>query len=341
MDLIYVRTEQVNEEAVVTSGFLSNFNADFDITTDTEYVTNDFQIERALPADRSELLYEEGKISTIVYVEGEEYGGVIDGSIIDMSEGVIRYTGRTWRGILAGYIVEPPSGQDYLIVSGNLATSLRLLPMGSWIEVEDTTYTGNSFQFDRYCTTFEGATKLLKAANDALRMSFAFVSSGAGGKAQLTITPARDMTDLIEVSQDYNDKVKLQITRDGKTPRCLICLGQGELHEREVIKLYAKDDWTITQTAQANAYPVETYDFSSSTALLDDGTKHYKELIESHEQIEVLIEGLDVKLSDVVAAKDQLTGETVTAEITNIIWRCENYGGHQIESFEYKTKVRQ
>lgn len=340
MDLIYVRTEQVSGSDVVTSGYLQNYKADFDITTDIENVTNDFEIERALPENREDLLYEEGVISTIVYVEGTEYGGVIDGVVIDVANGTIKYTGRTWRGILAGYIIEPPAGQDYLVVSGNLATSLRLLPMGSWIEVEDTTYTGSSFQFDRYITTFEGATKLLKAANASLRMSIAFESDGAGGTAKLTIAEARDLTDLLEVSQDYSDKVKLQITRDGKTPRCLICLGQGELHEREVIKLYAKDDWTITQETQANAYPVEIYDFSSSEALLADGTKHYNEVIANHEQIEVIIEGLDARLSDIVAAKDHLTGETVTAEITNIIWKCENLGDHQFESFEYKTKVR-
>ena len=47
-----------------------------------------------------------------------------------------------------------------------------------------------------------------------------------------------------------------------------------------------------------------------------------------------------MKLSDIVAAKDQLTGETVTAEITKIVWRCDNYGNYQEESYEYNTKVR-
>lgn len=337
MDLIYVRKD---ENDAVTSGFLKNYRGDFDVSTDTEQVSNDFAIERALPKDRAELLYEEGSISTFLYVEGEEYGGVIDSSVIDVSAGTITYKGRTWRGILSGYIIEPPAGQDYLIVSGNLAESLRLLPMGDWIEVEDTEYTGGTFQFDRYVPTFDGATKLLKAANAALRMSFSFVSEGSGGKAKLKLEEARDLTQLLEVSQDYSDKVKLKITRDGSTPRCMICLGQGELRDRQVIKLYADEDWQITQTPIAGAYPVDTYDFSSSENLLQDGMKHYAEVIRNHTQFEVLINGLDVRLSDIVAAKDQLTGETVTAEITKIIWKPENDGKHTTESFEYNTKVR-
>lgn len=337
MDLIYVRTD---ENAAVTSGYLQKFHADFDVTTETEMPTNDFQISRALPKDRKDLLYEEGLISTIVYCEGTEFGGAIDGSIIDIANGTITYTGRTWRGILSDYVVEPPTGQDYLVVSGNLATSLRLLPMGDYIEVADTEYSGSTFSFDRYCTTFEGATKLLKAANADLRMSLSFVSDGDSGTATLSIGKTRDRTNLLEVSQDYSDRVMLKITRDGKTPRCLICLGQGELHEREVIKLYADEDWNISTTAIEDAYPVEVYDFSSSENLLQDGLKHYAELVEAHTQFEVLIDDLDVKLSDIVAAKDQLTGEMVTAEITKIVWRCDNYGNYQEESYEYNTKVR-
>ena len=337
MDLIYLRTD---EEGNVTSGYLRNFSADFDITTDLENVTNDFKIEMDLPEQKDDLLYEEGQISTIVFCEGTEFGGVINGSVIDVSAGTISYTGRTWRGMLSGFIVEPPSGQDYLVVSGNLATSLRKLPMGQYIDIADTDYSGGSFTFDRYITTLEGATKLLQAAESTLRMQLAFYQEAASGKATLAIVEARDLTSLIEVSQDYSEKVKLKITRDHTTPRCLICLGQGELQQREVIKLYADEDWNITRTAIEDAYPVDIYDYSSSTSLEADGRKKYAELIANHEQIEVIIEGLGVQLSDIISGRDQLTGETVTAEITNIIWTCKNYGSHQEESFEYKTKVR-
>lgn len=336
MDLIYIRT---NEDSTIDSGYLMNFEASFAVSTDVDYVTNRFEVTVPLPKERSELLWTENGISSILYVEGTEYGGLIEGSIIDIEQNTLTYTGRTWRGNLDQWIVEPPVGQDYLVVSGNLADSLRLLPMGDYIDVQNTAYTGGSFQFDRYCTTFEGATKLLTSAQADLRMAIEFESSGSTGVAKLSVVEARDLRDLVEVSQDYNDQINLKITRDGNTPKHLICLGQGELKDREVIHLYADENWNISQTAIAGAYPVQVYDFSSSESLLADGTKHYKELIHNHEQIEVTINDLDIKLSDIIAAKDILTGEEVSAEITSITWRCENYGDYQTESYEYQTRV--
>lgn len=336
MDLIYVKTD---ENGVQTSGYLLNYEGMFEVSTDLDYVTNNFEITMELPKTKDGLLWAENEISCIVYVEGTEYGGEISGSTIDIAANEIKYTGRTWRGCLSQWIIEPPSGQDYLIVSGNLADSLRLLPMGPWLDVENTAYSGNSFQFDRYITTFEGSSKLVTAANADLRLKIEFASLGYGGTAMISIIEARDRRNEIEVSQDYNDQIQLKITKDGDTPRHVICLGQGELKDREVIHLYADDDWNISQTPIVGAYPVEAYDNSATEDLLKDGRAHFLELIHNHEQIEVTINDLDIQLSDIIGGKDVLTNETVSAEITTILWRCINYGEYQDESYEYKTKV--
>lgn len=333
MDLIYERTR---EGGAVDSGYLCKFSADFDITTNVEHPTNDFEITMKLPENPEDLYWTENGISTIVYVEGTEFGGEIKGADINIRDNVITYTGRTWRGTLDQYIIEPPSGQDYLIVSGNLANSLRLLPMNPIIEVQDTEYTGNSYQFNRYIPTFEGVDGLLTAAQANLRSKLVYDN----GTVKMSIIEARDLTNLIEISQDYSDKVSLSIMRDHNTPRHLICLGQGELHNRQVIHLYADANWNVSSTPIPNAYPVDVFDYSSSTALEADGRKRFAELIADHEQIDVSIENLDIQLSDIIAAKDFLTGQTVTAEITSIVWKCINNGRYQTEDFEYRTKVR-
>lgn len=336
MDLIFVKTDQ---NGVRTSGFLSNYEASFDVSTDLDFVTNNFELTMILPETKDGLLWVENEISSIVYVDGTEFGGEISGSVLNIAENTITYTGRTWRGTLDQWIIEPPSGQDYRTVSGNLATSIRTLPIGPFITVNDTTYSGNTYRFERYCTTFSGVSNLLTAAQADLRMVIEWESNGYGGTANLTIAPARDLRSIVEVSQDYNNNIQLQITRDGNTPKELICLGTGELKDREVVKLYADDNWNISTTPIAGAYPVEVYDFSSSENLLADGRKHYLELIHNHEQIEVSINDLDIRLSDIIGAKDVLTGEFVSAEITSIVWRCSNYVDYQEEDFEYRTRV--
>lgn len=336
MDLIYSRR---GADGTQTSGYLLNYEGAFEVSTDLDYVTNNFTITMELPKTKDGLLWAENEISSIVYVEGTEYGGEITGSQVDIAENTITYTGRTWRGCLDQWIIEPPAGQDYLIVSGNLANSLRRLPMGNYIEVQDTAYSGGVYQFNRYVTTFNGATNLLTSARSNLRMAFTFVPNGYSGKAQLSIIEARDRRSEIEVSQDYNDQIQLKITKDGNTPKHLICLGEGELKDREVVHLYADANWNITETPIAGAYPVETYEYTSSGQLEADGRKHFLELIHNHEQIEVNINDLDINLSDIIGGKDVLTGETVSAEITTILWRVNNFGDYQTESYEYKTRV--
>ena len=338
MELMYIR----NRNGTYDSGYLSGYEVDFDISTENADDTNDFALSMPLPADTAGLLFLEGEISSIIYIDGTEYGGEILGSEQDIAENKITYTGRTWRGTLDQYIIEPPAGQDYLVVSGNLATILRALPMSSYIQVEDTTYSSGSFQFNRYIKVHEGARSLLANVDPSLRLMLSFSQTDGAytGITSLSIKPANDISDLIEASQDYSDRIKLKMTYDHKTPRHLICLGQGELHEREVIHLYADADWNVSQTPIAGAYPVDAYDYSSSENLLSDGKKHYAELIANHRQIEVSVSDIEVGLGDIISAKNQLTGESIKAEISNIIYHCTDDGRVQTESYQYKTKVR-
>lgn len=338
MDLIYIRSTNGNYD----NGYLQNYEADFDVSSDPEYMTNDFTLKMPLPETPEGLLFAENKTAAFIFVEGTEYGGEISGSEIDLETNTITYTGRTWRGTLDQWIIEPPDGQDYLTVSGNLATIMRTLPMHQDMVIADTAYSIGSYQFDRYCTTFDGVTKLLAAADPSLRLEVVYEQTeGAyAGEITASIVPTRDLSSLVEVSQDYNNNVQLRITRDGNTPKHLICLGQGELKDREVVHLYADDNWDVSTTPITGACPTVVYDYSSSEDLEADGRKKFSEYIGNHEQIDVSISDLDVRLGDVISARDHLTGENVQAEITKIIYHCEDNGTYQRERYEYKTKVR-
>ena len=73
MELMYRRIE--GEE--IREGYLRNYEADFDITTDVENATNDFEIQMDMPETTYDLLWKENEISCIVYVDGTEWGGLI------------------------------------------------------------------------------------------------------------------------------------------------------------------------------------------------------------------------------------------------------------------------
>lgn len=332
MDLIYERTDQFGN---VDSGYLAHFEADFDITTDRENNTNDFEIRMELPTSPLDLLYIEDEVSCIVYVEGTEFGGEITGTTSDVGENEVIYTGRTWRGTQDQYVIEPPAGQPYLILNGNLQACLRQFPMNSRITVDTSSQTVSNFKVPRYIKTFEGVQRLL--AEYGLMDSYTFDD----GEVKMTMAAPRNLSDLIDLSPDYGDHIRLRITRDGNTPQHLICLGQGELEQREVIHLYAgPPNWTISQTAVAGAYPVDVYDNTSTENLLKDGTAHYQELIANHRQIEADIYDLDLRLGDIITARDHISDECVEAEISKIVWQVKNFGEWQEEEYQYETKVR-
>ncbi len=62
-----------------------------------------------------------------VYVDGTEYGGIIDSTGSSLDDGVptVAYEGRTWHGLLASRIIQPPSGQDYRTVSGDATDCIQ------------------------------------------------------------------------------------------------------------------------------------------------------------------------------------------------------------------------
>ena len=56
----------------------------------------------------------------VLYIKNTEYGGIIGEVDTDTAEDEVSLIGYTWRGLLSKKIIQPPSGQDYMKVSGEL-----------------------------------------------------------------------------------------------------------------------------------------------------------------------------------------------------------------------------
>ena len=97
----------------------------------------------------------------MIYIPDTEYGGIIGDMKTITKQNAIKMTGDTWRGMLGKKIIEPPSGKDYLTVSGELNSILRNLIDGRFDGLffspqVDTGVIIQNFQFDRYCTLLNG-----------------------------------------------------------------------------------------------------------------------------------------------------------------------------------------
>lgn len=282
-------------------------NADIDIAVGKE---NDFEIKI-----RRDDWKEDYTFGNMVYIQGTEYGGVIGEIDTDTNIDTISLVGRTWRGMLEKKIISPPEGQDYMIVSGELNAIMRDIigqRFGDIFYVSDssTGITVNNFQFERYCTILSGFEKMLKSVNYKLHIEYRQMKEN--GCVELSAVPIEDYSDEIELSQDSKLNFKMKDIRNGVNH--LICLGKGELQEREVLHLYVQQNGSIgtTQYYTGQDEIEETYENTSaetSQELREGGEERLREIMNGTSfSMDVETLGIEVEIGDYIGGRDYLTG---------------------------------
>lgn len=307
MELIYADTIGVE------IGFLTDFSLDLDIGD-----TNDFEI--AMIANEKIMDF-----GWKIYANSTEYGGIISKIDVDTAPNKIAYSGQTWRGILSNYIISPPSGDDYKIVSGNVSTIISGLisdfGIGSLYSVAASEIAVTNYQFDRYCTLLSGVEKMLKSVGYRLNIGC------QNGAVTLTPTPIHDYSDELEYSQDSNINFRIQDNHNGVNH--LVCLGQGDLKDRQVINLYLQSNGTIgtIQYYTGLAEHADVFDFPSVESL-DELEKFGRErfaILLNNKKFEMSIGEINVELGDIVGGRERITGIYMKKPITQKIIKGDAY----------------
>lgn len=319
MDLIYMNAKREDV------GILHDYKLDLAYGEDE----NDFELQ--IPS--SEHCCGKGYF---LYMDGTEYGGIVDEIASDTDAAEVTYTGRTWHGLLNSKIIEPDAGQAYLVLSGEantvLGSLITRLGLGDLFAAsdEDSGLIISNYKMNRYIPAYEGIRKMLKAENGKLRFMF------KGGKVILSAHPRGDYTHDGNLDSDLVD---LKVKRHYNAVNHLICLGRGELADREVIHLYVDADGNIskTQTFFGIDEREDVYENTSTESLEDlesGGIDRIKELALADEVDAAFDEdGDQYEIQDLVGATDNIIGLTVTAEITKKIVTIE---GGQI-TISYKV----
>lgn len=260
-----------------------------------------------------------------LFVPGEEYGGVIGQISTDTGLGMVTVSGHTWRGMLADKIISPPSGSDYLTASGDLQQVIRQL-IGNQFSGAIVAADGlsgisvSNYQFKRYCTLLEGLNDLTKAYGARIDLRYDEMTD----RMIVRGVKVRDYSYEIELSQDY----AMQFTYDDvrNVPNHMIAGGKGELHERQILHLYADADGNIstTQTFYGVDEIVTFYDNTSTENLEADARKKFAELRSKTNQ-KMTIESIpdEVRIGDIVGGRDYITGLSMKAPITNIVLKID------------------
>lgn len=298
---------------------------------------NDFEIGIPVSLYDSEI-YEKGHY---IYCDGTEYGGRIEGIKSDTSDRIVKVYGETFRGMLKDKVVEPPTGEAYLYVSGDLTSCLKALLGGQYTEVFKVSdaFTGvsvSNYKVNRYDYILNAMESLLESKG--YRLDISVVNEEAQFFVELSAKP-NEVDDEISQDYDFNFSIDKKILKYNY----MIALGGGQLEKRTVLYLHQKEDGTIEQVSgipNGDDIRVYKYDYSSSdsseneTELLDSAAKKFDEINESDSQAMTISDGsqIELELGSIVSGRDYITGITIQEPVTRKILKVKN----GIASVSYK-----
>jgi hypothetical protein len=257
-----------------------------------------------------------------LYCDGTEYGGVIDKVGVDTRNGEITYSGRTWHGILNSKVLKPDSGANYLTASGEANTVLEVLisrmGLGGLFKAsnDDSGINIASYQMDRYIGGYDGIMKMLKASGAKLNMSF------NEGFVELSAKP------IVDYSKDErfdSYTIDLNIKKVYNPLNHVVCLGKGDLAEREVIHVYADkygnicDDQMLFDLDEVEGV-YENANCESSEELRKGGVEKIEEAWKSTKvDFDFNSDAESYDVGDIVGSSERVTSIKVKTEITKKI----------------------
>lgn len=330
-------------QLILADSNLNDICAVMDADTDFEIGTeNTFEVKIRRDRWREDYTYK-----NVFYIKNTEFGGTIGEINTNTGLDTISLLGYTWRGMLGMKVIRPPSGQDYKIVTGELNKVLATLIVEHYREAplenlddeadirtanfftvsyDDTGVSVENYQFDRYCTLLDGIEKMLKSVEYRLQIRYKQKDQGRRGIVELSAVPITDYSGQIELSQDSRLNFVFKNKKNGVNH--LICLGKGELQDRQVIDLYVQQDGTIGSEPYYSGLNeiAQVYEDTSSETdeLQEKGIEKLQELMDSSSfSMDVETLGIDVDIGDIIGGRDYITGLYAKKPIAKKIYRVE------------------
>lgn len=280
-----------------------------------------------------EITCEKGILNFGMYLicPGTEYGAIIEERDSWTNEAEEKWTGNAFRRFLQEFIIEPPAGQDYRVVKGDAHDVMRQVLNGAFNNLFTIPETASgidvgTYQFDRYTDALSGFVKMLKRKGARINIEVKQGGSNEPFSVVLSAVPTQNLSEEIEYSQDSKIAINLKETRRGINH--LICLGKGELKDRQVVHLYAQLDGSISQKKYYAGLEERTavYDLSNAEGLdelIKGGTDRLKELMGT-KTMRMSVQDTELQIGDIIAGRDYETGLYLQKPVVQKIVRMES-----------------
>ena len=272
-----------------------------------------------------------------IFIPETEYGGIIGVINSVTASNMVYIKGQTWRGILHNKIMEPPEGEAYLYLSGDLNQILGEVVKdkfgGIFYATDDLTgITVEEWQVERYKSVYQVFVKLLSQYGMKLCIKY----NQERKAVELSAVPIVDYSNELEYSQD--SKVDFDITDNRIGVNHLICGGQGEGADRLILHLYVQEDGTIGDIPFYTGINEITqfYDYRNAEneeELYESGVEKLKEL-QNFKSFSMSVDNIDLELCDIVGGREYITDTELQKPVIQKIFKKDDDG----VSIEYKLK---
>ncbi|TCD53775.1 hypothetical protein EJ419_07355 [Alloscardovia theropitheci] len=261
--------------------------------------------------------------SCLLVSENSDIGGIID-TVTDDNNQII-YSGRSWHGILAGKIIQPPTGQDYYTVNGAFRTIIEQLITRLGLTSLFTTdmtcpHTINgTYQFARYTDAYTGLLDMCQANNLTLLLTY----KSDMKKVLISTRPQKSINNLA-VANAFG----MKITRNYNRVNHAIGLGKGELKNRTVVHWYADTNGKISTTQTLTGNLENTIVYENTNAEPDELNDTTRKKLEEYQALgtinaDMSDTSIHLDIGDKVTAISQQAHLTVTNYVTKKVITIE------------------
>ena len=151
---------------------------------------------------------------------------------------------------------------------------------------------------------------MLKQASARIHIEILQGGTNEPFSVQLSAVPVQNLSEEIEYSEDARISITIQESRRGINH--LICLGKGELKERQVLHLYAQLDGSISEAKYYSGLAERTavYDYSGAEdldTLKASGIERLKTIM-PYKSMTMSVRDVDMQIGDIIAGRSYEAG---------------------------------
>ena len=293
---------------------IGEFNNDIDMEVGDSTASNDF-----------ETYTNDVDFNYSLILPGTEYGGFFNSVESQTLEAEKKWNGITFRGLLTKAIIIPPKGSDYKRVSGEANTVLKELlkdVLGGIFKVPetDTKIIINNYQFKLYCTVLDGIRDMLKQYGLKLKIYTQFGGTGRPFDLFAEAVPIVKIND--ELTSNLGVNLRISDFRNGINH--LVCMGKGELQNRQRVDLYLNNDGSVVKQPFYTGFyeRVSYYDYPNAESLEDLEKSGKEKLLElgNYKKLELEVtDNADLEIGDIAIGRDYETNSYIEKPIVRKI----------------------